>query len=464
VFGDYEIIVIADCENMKKFGKAGFLSLLVCYFLLVYVSISAEASPLRPKQESTVTHEHRQDIRNKPIHANFEKALELIQNVSNLIYQRYEFHNTNWFQFFLGSSNLGSESWDLIKYKIAKKILLFHPHSSEKTPNATYLMIFGGSSVTAGHDNYYQDAYPFVFERRMNDIFHELGMKLLVHNIAQGDNHCRPSDYCYEAQGGDNPDFLSWEQSFNCGKEKDIFELMARIAYWSGGVVYYSASGGFIPNKCGPTTDSIPWASEEWTPANSGKKKKSERKSSSSSSSRFQITGDTETETETKTAMKTTYQITAETTKTYRNALNEAYQDGNSVSHFTTETYGDSYKGAGPHGYNVFAKSKKICNNNNGVAGGGCVALDQKGECHENGGPHWMVAESAYYGFEKGKPGKHWHPPAAMHLMRGELLAYNFVHILADTIWMVQEDLKTMTIPHAFESKQRSSCNFFLSF
>jgi hypothetical protein len=401
-------------------GKAGFISVLVGCLLLAHASIT-EPQTLRRKLESNAN-EQREDIRNKPIHVNFEKALELIQNVLNLIYQRYEFHNANWFQFFIGSSNLGSESWDLIKYKIAQKVLLFHPHNSEKNHNATYLMIFGGSSVTAGHDNYYQDAYPFVFERRMNDIFHELGMKLLVHNIAQGDNHCRPSDYCYEAQGGDNPDFLGWEQSFNCGKEKDIFELMARIAYWSGGLVYYSASGGFIPNKCGPTTDKIPRATEEWTPANSGKK-------IGISSSR--------------------YEITAETVKNYRNTLNEWYKDGNSVSHFTTDAYGDSYKGAGPHGYNVFGKSTKICNN-----GAGCVALDEKGECHENGGPHWMVAESAYYGFEKGKAGKHWHPPASMHLMRGELLAYNFAHILADTIWMIQEDLKTMTKPHAFESKR----------
>jgi hypothetical protein len=80
-----------------------------------------------------------------------------------------------------------------------------------------------------------------------------------------------------------------------------------------------------------------------------------------------------------------------------------------------------------------------------------------KGECHENGGPHWMVAETSYYANEKGKHGKNWHPPTGMHLMRGELLAYNYAHILADTIWMLQEDLKTMKPEEMLESKKTLS-------
>ena len=50
-------------------------------------------------------------------------------------------------------------------------------------------MIFGGSSVTAGHDNYYNQSYPFVFERRMTRIFQALNIDLKVHNIAQGIYH-----------------------------------------------------------------------------------------------------------------------------------------------------------------------------------------------------------------------------------------------------------------------------------
>ncbi|RYY88341.1 hypothetical protein EON63_02550 [archaeon] len=105
------------------------------------------------------------------------KALALLDKAANLVYQRFEFSNWDRYQFFLESANMPSYGWDLMKYRLAKKML---------TPNSQYLMIFGGSSVTAGHDNYYSQAYPFVFERRMKDVFDALGIKLLVHNIAQG--------------------------------------------------------------------------------------------------------------------------------------------------------------------------------------------------------------------------------------------------------------------------------------
>ena len=68
-----------------------------------------------------------------------------------------------------------------------------------------FLMIFGGSSVTAGHDNHFHQSYPMVFHRRMKEVFDALGIELFVRNIAQGQNQCRPSDLCYEAMGGSGP-------------------------------------------------------------------------------------------------------------------------------------------------------------------------------------------------------------------------------------------------------------------
>jgi len=97
--------------------------------------------------------------------------------LANLIYQRFEFHNKDWFQFFMGSSNMPDYAWDILKYKVAKKFV---------DGNSTFLFIFGGSSVTAGHDNYYNQSYPLVLERRLKPVFDALGISLLVHNIAQG--------------------------------------------------------------------------------------------------------------------------------------------------------------------------------------------------------------------------------------------------------------------------------------
>jgi hypothetical protein len=362
------------------------------------------------KLESNIDYKN-EEVINRPVFIDYEKALRSINKVANLIYQRFEFHHTDRFQFFIESSNLPVYGWDLIKYKIAIKILSFQ--SQEKHEN--YLMTFGGSSVTAGHDNYYNQSYPFVFERRMVDIFHSLGMKLLVHNIAQGANNCRPSDYCYEAMGGDNPDFIVWEQSFNCGRNKDIHELIARIAYWSGGVAYYSASGAFLTNGCAPSTDPIYWTSEEWTPE--------------------------------KANITSHYEITLEKATAYRKMLGDWYDDGNSVSRFTNQVYGGMYRGVGPHGFSVWGHSSKLCNH-----GAGCDAINVKGECFDKGGPHWQVAETSYYANEPNKKGKSWHPPTGMHLLRGEILAYNYAHILADTIYMIQEDLKTLSKEDALKS------------
>lgn len=70
---------------------------------------------------------------------------------------------------------------------------------------------------------------------------------------------------------GDNPDWIQWEQSFNCGKDKGVFELIARVAGWTRAVLFYSASGGYIPTDCKePAGDPISWVSEEWTPEKAG--------------------------------------------------------------------------------------------------------------------------------------------------------------------------------------------------
>lgn len=162
--------------------------------------------------------------------------------------------------------------------------------------------------------------------------------------------------------------------------------------------------------------DKIPWTSEEWTPES------------------VDITDK--------------YTVDPEKVKKFRDVTGAWYDDGNAVSRFTVQVYGGLYKGVGPHGYSVWGHSSSLCNN-----GTGCTAIDVKGDCFEKGGPHWMVAETAYYAGEEGKHGKSWHPPAGMHLMRGEVLAWNYAHVLADTVYMLQEDSKTMSQQEMFKSK-----------
>ena len=81
-----------------------------------------------------------------------EKAKVLCQELADLIYNRYELFSTTGSFFFL-SSNLAEDAYKVYKWKFAKKIMENNP---------SYLMIFGGSSVTAGI-YFYLSAYIELF-------------------------------------------------------------------------------------------------------------------------------------------------------------------------------------------------------------------------------------------------------------------------------------------------------------
>lgn len=151
-----------------------------------------------------------------------------------------------------------SESWEVLKYKFLEKI------SSEN--RSQFLMIFGGSSVTAGEDNTFLSAYPQVFERRMKPVLSALGVDLVVRDIAQTANQCIPSELCYNAMGGENADFIGWEQSFNCGREPAMFEIIARIAGFQGAVLHFEASGTELVDGCADSKTKPYRVSEDWSP------------------------------------------------------------------------------------------------------------------------------------------------------------------------------------------------------
>ena len=201
----------------------------------------------------------------KPLHKfDLEKAKGIAQDLLSLIFHRYELDGKG-FQFWHTANNIPPEAWDIMKYKFAVKALETKQH---------FLMVFGGSSVTAGHDHHYNQSYPSVVRKRMVPLLAAMGIKLVVHNIAMGANACNPYDLCYESLGGVDPDWIGWEQSYNCGHDEGAFEVSARWAGWSKnpGVVYFSASGAWSPDKCplndkAVTGSSVPYCDEDWKEA-----------------------------------------------------------------------------------------------------------------------------------------------------------------------------------------------------
>ena len=180
----------------------------------------------------------------------FSKARHLASDLLNSIYHRYDFHNTSHAQFFPMTWNIPKQGWDILKYKLASRIV-------QKANGAPFIMVFGGTGVTAGYDNYFNQSYPIVFQSRMSPLFTALNIKLIVRNIAQQHVGCRLANYCFESMGAlkDNApaDFIGWENSFSCGSAKDVFEHIARIAHRNKAVIHYSASGGFSTINCKPS-------------------------------------------------------------------------------------------------------------------------------------------------------------------------------------------------------------------
>lgn len=137
----------------------------------------------------------------------------------------------------------------------------------------SFVMVFGGSVVTAGYANYFNQSYPIVLQKRLEPIFQAIGVKLIVRNVAHKHMGCRVMNYCMEALGGTDYDLIGrepsifhavqlqfdsrimlptagWEHSFSCGSQRDVFEFFARLAGWNQAIAYYSASGSFSTSHC----------------------------------------------------------------------------------------------------------------------------------------------------------------------------------------------------------------------
>lgn len=179
-----------------------------------------------------------------PDQAQIGRSISECENVSNLIYSRFELHKLQQLQLFLLSANIAQSSWDIIKFKILRKMM---------TLGSNFTMVFGGTGVTAGYDNFLHQSYPMLVEKRLNPIFKALGINLIVRNIGQIHVDCRLGNYCFEAMGGTEADFVGWENSFDCGAAKDSHEFIARMAGWKSAVVYFSSSGAFPIDDCPPS-------------------------------------------------------------------------------------------------------------------------------------------------------------------------------------------------------------------
>jgi hypothetical protein len=72
-------------------------------------------------------------------------------------------------------------------------------------------MSFAGTSVTAGHDNKFEESYPIVMGKVLKPAFDAAKVELVVRNHAMGNNPAIPSALCVGAQLGEDTDVAVWE-------------------------------------------------------------------------------------------------------------------------------------------------------------------------------------------------------------------------------------------------------------
>jgi hypothetical protein len=114
---------------------------------------------------------------------------------------------------------ISAEAKAFLKAKMISKIV----HQSK------FVFAFSGTSVTAGHDNYFNASYPIVFGEIVKPAFKTAGVELESRNFAMGSNPVIPYDLCVQALAGSDVDVVSWEQSMNCPRSTpNCMEIFTR--------------------------------------------------------------------------------------------------------------------------------------------------------------------------------------------------------------------------------------------
>ena len=93
-----------------------------------------------------------------------------------------------------------------------------------------FVMAFSGYSITVGRGNFYNQSFPFVAGRILEEPMQQIfGIPLTVRNAAIGGIPSFPYSFCLEHFLGSDPDVVSWDYLMNeQGKDPSIFEAFIR--------------------------------------------------------------------------------------------------------------------------------------------------------------------------------------------------------------------------------------------
>jgi hypothetical protein len=215
--------------------------ILVIIAALVFIDPFRSMSDMSPTSvdSNEGTHEISKQFPGEDLSSSQFKKIETMKNEIDVIQNRiFNEWNVSSYPNFLQLMHIPPLSWKLQKLKFLR--LLFdslHEEISDsdikgRENNVAFVIGFSGSSVTAGHDNYFSEAYPNVVYENLLPFFNSLNISLVVRNHAVGNNPCYAYDACIETHLGDDLDIVGWEQSMNCGRDPRPLDTFTRQTYF----------------------------------------------------------------------------------------------------------------------------------------------------------------------------------------------------------------------------------------
>ena len=95
-----------------------------------------------------------------------------------------------------------------------------------------FVMAFSGYSITVGRGNFFNQSFPFVTQRVLQEPLQRImNTELIVRNGAIGGIPSYPYGFCLEHFLGTDPDVISWDYSMNeGGRDASVLEAFVRQA------------------------------------------------------------------------------------------------------------------------------------------------------------------------------------------------------------------------------------------
>lgn len=163
---------------------------------------------------------------------------------------------------FLGGMGMPETSWSLLVKRLYSRLMT----GVLKGSSDPFVIAFLGSSVTAGHDNFFNLSTTEVLRELMTTPLQSanLGVQVIVRNQALGGIQCFPYDICASTFTGQDVDILQWEQTYFCFNDKATWaaEGMIRAALQTPGsplVVFADSSTGPYKKEECEKVDTTGW-------------------------------------------------------------------------------------------------------------------------------------------------------------------------------------------------------------